>query len=250
VNVVGPVVFAAKAAAGAVLVTLFAAAMLIAQVSSLFHARRFCAEFLGRALGRSLLALFGIRVQAPPPSALPPGQVVYTVNHSSAVDMFVLTALGLPNARFFIKRGAWKFPQLGLVAWLMGAFFTVPQRFPQRRTRIFQRADRVLRRTGESVLLSPEGTRVTTGEVGAFNKGAFHLATSLGAPIQPLFIEIPPGMTNGKRYDAQPGLVRVHLIPMIRTEQWRLEDVVANKEQVRTRYVEFLARLRSGRRAA
>ena len=38
---------------------------------------------------------------------------------------------------------------------------------------------------------SPEGARITTGEIGHFNKGAFHLATSLRAPIVPLYLEIP-----------------------------------------------------------
>ena len=70
----------------------------------------------------------------------------------------------------------------------MGTFFTVPQSDPAERARIFARADRVLRRTGESVYLSPEGERVTTGTVGHFNKGAFHLATDLHAPIVPMFI--------------------------------------------------------------
>ena len=49
----------------------------------------------------------------------------------------------------------------------------------------------ILRRTGQSVFLSPEGTRVRTGEIGPFNKGAFHLAGDLGAPLLPLYIAVP-----------------------------------------------------------
>jgi 1-acyl-sn-glycerol-3-phosphate acyltransferase len=55
-----------------------------------------------------------------------------------------------------------------------------------------------LERTGESVYLSPEGERVTGGRVGHFNKGAFHLATDLHAPIVPLFLRIPRAMDPGK----------------------------------------------------
>ena len=58
--------------------------------------------------------------------------------------------------------------------------------------RCFQAAERVLRRTGDSVYLSPEGTRITGGTIGHFNKGTFHLATDLRVPIVPLFIDIPP----------------------------------------------------------
>ena len=75
----------------------------------------------------------------------------------------------------------------------------------------------MLRRTRESVYLSPEGGRITTGEIGHFNKGAFHLATSLGAPIVPLYFEIPRDMDPGRGYNARPGTVTVHVLPTIDT---------------------------------
>ena len=92
---------------------------------------------------------------------------------------------------------------------MMGTFFTVPQDRPAERTRIFKRAERILRRTGESVYLSPEGARITTGEIGHFNKGAFHLATNLRVPIVPFFIAIPPDVDPGRGIAARPGVIDV-----------------------------------------
>jgi 1-acyl-sn-glycerol-3-phosphate acyltransferase len=124
-----------------------------------------------------------------------------------------------------------------VIAWMMGTFFTVPQDRPEERRRIFARAERVLRRTRESVYLSPEGGRVTTGEIGHFNKGAFHLATNLGAPIVPLYFEIPRGVDPGLGYNARPGDVTVHVLSAVDTQDWVIEDLVANVARVRAVFV-------------
>ena len=96
-------------------------------------------------------------------------------------------------------------------------FWTVPQEFPEKRREIFKRADRILRETGDSVYLSPEGKRVTTGEIGHFNKGSFHLATSLHAPIVPIYFAIPREINPGMGYDAKPGTIDVYFLPPIDT---------------------------------
>ena len=121
----------------------------------------------------------------------------------------------------------------------MGTFFTAPQSRPADRVRIFSGADATLRRTGESVYLSPEGARITSGGIGRFNKGAFHLATSLRAPIVPLYIEIPPESDPGRGYDARPGTVHVHVKPAIDTSAWRLADLAANTHVVRRQFVQW-----------
>jgi 1-acyl-sn-glycerol-3-phosphate acyltransferase len=151
--------------------------------------------------------------------------------------MFVIIALGLPNSRYFLSGFLRKFLPLWLIGWLIGIFWTALQKYPERRTKIFQNAERVLRRTGESVFLTPEG-QVTW----RFNKGAFHLATALRAPILPIYILIPndvdPGpWFGGDGLTARPGEVHVHYKPPIETSQWRLADLDANRNRVREMYL-------------
>ena len=110
----------------------------------------------------------------------------------------------------------------------------------------FQNAERVLRRTEDSVYLSPEGRRILGGEIGHFNKGSFHLATSLQVPILPLYIDIPVEINPGLGYEVIPGTAHVHVLPEISTEGWELADLVKNKEGVRDVYVRFQESLRSG----
>jgi 1-acyl-sn-glycerol-3-phosphate acyltransferase len=191
------------------------------------------------ALSRMILWLYGVDLQIHGAPPWPSGQHVYVSNHTSTLDVFVLVALGLPNTRFFLSGFLRKIVPLGIISTMMGTFFTVAQSRPDERRRIFANAARVLRRTGESVYLSPEGERVTTGQIGHFNKGAFHLATDLRAPIVPMFIHIPPEVDPKRGLDARPGMVHVHVLPTITTRDWTIDDVPANAERVRDIFIRF-----------
>lgn len=225
-----------QVAASLVVMTVGAILMLAAACLTAFRMRRFYSEVMAAAVGRVLLRIFGVRFVAHREGPWPPGQVVYVSNHTSTIDMFVLVALGLPNARFFLSGYLRKLVPVGVIGYLIGIFWTVPQDRPEDRRRIFRRAARVLVRTGESVYLSPEGERITTGSIGHFNKGAFHLATSLGAPIVPLFIHIPDEIDPGKGLGAKPGTVHVHVAEPIDTRTWRVADVEASRDRMHAYY--------------
>jgi 1-acyl-sn-glycerol-3-phosphate acyltransferase len=166
-------------------------------------------------------------------------QTVFIMNHTSTIDMFAIVALGLPNTRFFLSGFLRKYLPLALIGYITGIFWTVPQDFPEKRVRIFQRACRILSRTRESVCLSPEGMRITSGEIGPFNKGAFHLAAALRAPVQPIYIHIPSEIDPGIGFKAHPGTVNIHIGEPIDTSTWRAEDAALIKEQVRELYIHW-----------
>ena len=220
-----------------VLITATAVMLVPIGTVTLFRARRLYSR-VARVLARGVLRLYGVRVRVVPQgAAFPRQQVVYISNHTSTLDLFVLVALGLPNCRFFLSGFLRNWVPLGIIASMMGTFFTVPQDRPADRRRIFTRAGEVLRRTGESVYLSPEGMRVTTGEVGHFNKGAFHLATVLRVPIVPMYFRIPDSINPGRGYSASRGVIEVHFLPPIDTSGWSVDTVVENKERVRDLFV-------------
>ena len=224
------------------LMTLTAALLLPAGVLTLFRARRLYARVAG-VLARCILRLYGVRIRVHG-SSFPRTQTVYISNHTSTLDLFILVALGLPNCRFFLSGFLRKWVPLGIIAWMMGTFFTVPQDRPDERRRIFKRAGEVLRRTGESVYLSPEGGRITTGTIGHFNKGAFHLATVLRAPIVPMYFHIPREIDPGRGYRSGRGTVDVYVLPPIHTTDWKEADVAENKERVRAIFMRTHQELR------
>ena len=158
--------------------------------------------------------------------------------------MFILLSLGLPRTRFFLKRKYRLIPPLAIIGHVVGVFFTPPQTQRLKRVRCFQNAERVLRNTGDSVFLSPEGTRITSGEIGPFNKGAFHLATNLRSPIIPIFIAIPKGINPGRGFSVKPGVVDVYFQAPIATTEWKLQDLQQNKTAIRNHFAEWNTRLR------
>jgi 1-acyl-sn-glycerol-3-phosphate acyltransferase len=232
-------VFYLRAAATLLLMTACAVITVVVALLTLFQCRRFYSERIVTPCGRLVLRIWGIDYVVHQEAPFPARQCVYISNHTSTIDVFVLVALGLPNTRYFLSGFLRKLIPLGVIGYLIGIFWTVPQEFPERRKRIFERAARVLRRTGESVYLSPEGERITTGQIGHFNKGSFHLATALHAPIVPLFILIPTESDPGKGLHARSGRVDVYVRPPIDTTNWRVEDLIANKERVRDFYVDW-----------
>jgi 1-acyl-sn-glycerol-3-phosphate acyltransferase len=235
-----PRVFRARALAVCAGLLMCAGAALMVPIGILtaFRARRLYAA-CATALSRAVLRLYGIRMDVHGAPPWPETQTVYVSNHTSTLDIFILVALGMPNTRFFLSGFLRKILPLGIISSMMGTFFTVPQSDPTERARIFARAARTLKRTRESVYLSPEGERVTTGTVGHFNKGAFHLATDLRAPIVPMFISIPTDVDPKRGLDARPGTVHVYVLPAVDTRGWLLADLLVNKERVRDLLVRF-----------
>jgi 1-acyl-sn-glycerol-3-phosphate acyltransferase len=225
--------------AGFAVMTVWSVLMLIIATLTLFQARRFYAEVMARQLARIGLWMGGVKLDIFYDEPLPDGQVIYVSNHGATLDVIVLAALGLPSTRCFLSGHLRRKVPLAVIGYLIGIFWTVPQSFPQRRTTIFQRAERILRRTGESVYLSPEGGQGTTGTIGPFNKGAFHLATNLGAPIIPFFIYLSPDVDPGWGYHYRPGVVRIHFTRPIPTKDWKLLDLDRNRAMVRDRLVEL-----------
>ena len=224
------------AAASGFLMTATAGLLLLIGVVTLFRARRFYAR-VATLLCRAILGLYGVRLRLHNEQGFPASQTVYISNHSSTLDLFVLVAIGLPNCRFFLSGFLRKMVPLGIISSMMGTFFTVPQEFQEKRRRIFTRAGETLKRSGESVYLSPEGGRITGGSIGPFNKGAFHLATVLRAPIVPLYLRIPPQMDPGLGFDARPGTVDVYVLPAIPTAEWSEAHILDHKERVRELFV-------------
>ncbi len=198
--------------AGFTVMTIGALLALCVSTLTLFQARDFCASYVIAPTARVALWIGGIRYRIHHPERLFRRQVVYIANHSSTLDVFILTAMALPNTRFFLS-GALrrKFPPLGLLGYLAGVFWTAPQSMPERRTQIFMRAERILRRTGEAVFLSPEGNKGRVGHIAEFNKGAFHLATNLAVPMVPIYLAIPTRINPGWGYNFKPGMVQVYV---------------------------------------
>ena len=235
---------------GTCMLLVGATLMLLVSVLTLFQTRRFCSEGIASRMARAAVWLSGVRIVEHHAEPLPTTQVVYISNHTATLDIFVVTALALPRARYFLSGFLRKLLPFGLIGYLIGVFWTVPYKYADKRRLIFQRAEQKLRVTGDSVYLSPEGGRICSGKIGHFNRGAFHLATNLKVDIVPIYVHIPKTLNAGMNLVSDSGVVDVYFLPRISTSDWAVADLDQNRDAVRELYVEFHASLEQPSRTA
>lgn len=217
---------------------VFDVLLLLIAILTLFQARRFYAEVMVRGLSRFFLFLARIRIEERerPTSTKP---VFYMPNHPSMLDVYMLTALGLPRTRYFMSTSVWIYFPFAFASWLMGVFFTPPQSRTAARVRCFQRAERHLLASGESVLGTPEG-QINRAGLGQFNRGIFHLAAQLRIPIVPICILFPEEATPKLLFARRSTVVSVNFLPEIETDTWKVENIDSHKEQVREVFQRFI----------
>lgn len=112
------------------------------------------------------------------------GPVIIASNHVSNWDP-VLVGLGCPREiHFMAKQELFRNP---FMRWLITAYNALPVRRSEADHRALRLASKVLKRGG-ALLMFPEGTRSTDGELGSAKAGVGFLACTTGAPVVPAAI--------------------------------------------------------------
>jgi len=133
--------------------------------------------------------------------------VVYMANHESWLDIPVLLVAIPGQVRFLAKKSLFSVPFLG---WAMRSMGFIPVDRKNRREAIKsfeQAAERI--RAGRPVLLFPEETRSTDGNLLPFQRGGFLIALKSHLPIVPVGLEGPARLLPKYSYLLRPGRVTV-----------------------------------------
>lgn len=149
------------------LVILFVTAFLVVvfQVITFFKLRNICCLYITRPCCKIILWLWGITYTVHYQGAQPNKQKIILINHTSNIDAVLLPAICLNNARYFMSKRTYKYIPITIINIFIGTFLIDQQDKPDKRTECFKRAEATLRRTGESVILSPEGTIIVSGKI-------------------------------------------------------------------------------------
>ncbi len=185
-------------------------------------------RFVGRAMCAAV-PVWRFSFQKPVPSPLPK-RAVCVSNHCSNIDPFLLAHLPF-EMKFLAKSILFKIPAVGWGIKIAGDIPLV-RGSTQSVKRAMKRAAFYLEH-GMPVLIFPEGTRSTSGEMLPFKDGAFRLAIEQKAHIVPIAVAGTVGAL--KRGDWKPGVARgTSLVgEPISTEGMTLSDVSLLKEQTR-----------------
>jgi 1-acyl-sn-glycerol-3-phosphate acyltransferase len=203
---------------------------------------RVCDQRLDR-WSRGLLRVAKVNVLTVGREHITPGEsYVVMSNHQSHFDIpVVFQALGIPM-RMVAKHELFRIPVMG-PAMRYSGFIEVDRARRARAVRSLAAARERLERDRTSVWIAPEGTRSTSGELGKFKRGGFHLAIDAGLRILPVAVDGSLRIHRaGERRVHKHQTVGVTIRPPIDSAAFgraRTDELI---EQVRSAIIEALPR--------
>ena len=144
-------------------------------------------HFSARIWSRCLMKLSGSKVTITGLQNIPKeGGLIFASNHQGAFDILIHLAYLPRYFRFVAKSSLFRIPLFG---WYMSVAGYVPIDRDVSRSahRTIGSVSDVLEK-GDCVLIFPEGTRSTTGELGPFKRGSLMAAFQSGATVVPIAI--------------------------------------------------------------
>jgi len=201
------------------------------------HLRNLCNRYIFSYTSRFLLRLVGYSYVIPSLKEFPKHQVLYTINHNSYLDTFILTAVAIPNVRFFLSEKTIKYIPMVIAAKAFGTWYIPQQHHKKRRLKFFISKTKVLKKTNYSVIAAAEGVHDHKHWIAPFNKGIFQMALEAEMPIVPLFIHIPEEANPYGGQYSKSGKITLHILDEIDNSNWKLESIRAEIDKVRDIYV-------------
>src|SRR5713226_5793588 len=157
----------------------------VSLLASLFDSAGRVQHQISRVWSRMLLAVSGVKMRIRGLEKIDPGGAyVFVANHRSLMDTPVVLAHIPLQFRFLAKKGLFLIPILGTHLRRAG-HLPVVKDDPRASLRSMSDAARIIRQSGISVLLFPEGGRGTDG-LKEFKEGAAYVAIKAGVPIVPI----------------------------------------------------------------
>ena len=133
---------------------------------------------------------------------------IIIANHQSHIDIMLLLSQ-TPKLAIMVKDYIWYNPIFHTVARKLDCF---PLSLDDKAKETLIRR---VTEEGYSIMVFPEGTRTTTGEIGRFHRGAAYYAEMLHLPIQPVLLEGLCDYMTRRQFMLRPNHVTMHILPTI-----------------------------------
>ncbi len=143
---------------------------------------------------------------------------IFVFNHQSLLDSMVLAHLLREDVVAMCKKEMAGTPVIGQLLRQTDTIFV--DRGEPDQSEVLRRAREVLD-SGRSLVIAPEGSRSTLGDIQPFKHGAFYLARKAKVPIVPIVLHnVKDALPNGG-FLIRPATIRVTVLPPIPGESIR-----------------------------
>lgn len=160
-------------------------------------------------------------------------------NHLTNFDSFLVTKVVRGGVSGVGKKEIGKNPVGALLGWALDAVMLDRSDTAKAIEQMQPLVDRL--KEGVSLAIAPEGTRSTSGVLGTFKKGAFHVAMQAGVPIVPVVLRNSDVLGPSSATMMRSGTVQVAVLPPVPTTGWTAKDLNARVAEVRQMFVDTLA---------
>lgn len=201
-------------------------------ISTLFDSGGRIYAWHARLWGRLGLALNLIKVTVTGSEHLPDGPVIFMSNHQSNFDILSLLA-AMPRRFYWIaKKELFEIPVFGH-SMRRGGYIPLDRGDGRKALQSIDEAATAIHQ-GKSVVLFPEGTRTTDGNLLPFKRGGFILARKADVPVIPVTINGSGRINPAGQIRLYSGNISITLHPPVvipsglrrsEAETWLLETV-------------------------
>jgi 1-acyl-sn-glycerol-3-phosphate acyltransferase len=190
-------------------------------------------------MARAVPALAGVHINVEGREKIDPSATyVYVVNHVNIFDMFAIYKALPQYARSLEHIDHFSWPLFGPFIKALGQIPVDPS--DKRVTAKGLKTALKMLKTGNSLVVLPEGERTLDGSVGHFYPGAFRLA--IGAKVAVVPMAIYAGRTVSRRSDwrVRPGTMSVLFADPVSTERLTIKDADALAADCKKIIIEML----------
>lgn len=163
---------------------------------------------------------------------------IFIGNHRSSLDPVIMGSLLRRDVTGVSKAEARLDPRMLAASLFLDPVFIDRSNSGQSREALDRLTRRI--RSGTSIMIFPEGTRMPTPEPGAFKKGAFHMAMQAGVPVVPVVFRNAGELLAPRASVVRPGTVDVCALEPIDTSDWTPDNLNTIVTEVRQLFVDTL----------
>lgn len=135
-------------------------------------------------------------------------------NHVSWFDVLAIAAVLPKRFRFIAKKELGRVPLFG-AAWKAAGHIAIDRRDTQAAVAALSEAGRLMREDHSVVVIFPEGTRSSTGELLPFKKGGFMMALVTGVDVVPTAVVGSRALLAKGSWRVRKGRITVRFAPPV-----------------------------------